>query len=61
MREKYFSGWKFTIVYNKHQPNEQAVSESIPPQKKENTPRRKKIDPSSLISPSLPKLQKKRG
>jgi len=25
VREKYCSGWKFTIVYDKPQPNEQAV------------------------------------
>ena len=25
VREKYCSGWKFTIVYDKHKPNEQAV------------------------------------
>ena len=25
VREKYYSGWKFTIVYDKPQPNEQAV------------------------------------
>jgi len=24
VREKYCSGWKFTIVYDKQQPNEQA-------------------------------------
>ena len=24
VREKYYSGWKFTIVYDKPQPNEQA-------------------------------------
>jgi len=26
VREKYYFGWKFTIVYDKPQPNEQAVS-----------------------------------
>jgi len=25
VREKYCSGWKFTIIYDKPQPNEQAV------------------------------------
>jgi len=25
VREKYYSGWKFTIVYDKPQPNEQAA------------------------------------
>ena len=25
VREKYYSGWKFTIVYDKPQPNKQAA------------------------------------
>jgi len=25
VREKYYFGWKFTIVYDKPQPNEQAA------------------------------------
>ena len=28
VREKYYSGWKFTIVYDKPQPNEHAVYQS---------------------------------
>jgi len=29
VREKYCSGWKFTIVYDEPQPNEQASSSPL--------------------------------